>query len=145
MVYIPSKPKIKPKGTNRLFLTQINVRNRSLFTALAFLEVSSHGTLNIRTHHEFTWEVKRIYMVVEDPLDQWIKVKFEVNSTSGWDGYLKVFVNDELKVYEIGPTLPTSDAETDLRFGIYNASVSQATEPYGKQVVYFDAISKSVK
>ena len=145
MVYIPSKPKIKPQGyRNLLVLTQINIRDLPLYTALAYLKFD-HGTLQIQTHHEFTWEVKRIYMVVEDPLDQWIKVKFEVNSTSGWDGYLKVFVNDELKVYEIGPTLPTSDAETDLRFGIYNASVSQATEPYGKQVVYFDAISKSVK
>ena len=84
--------------------------------------------------------------MVKDPLDKWIKFKFEVNSTSGEDGYLKVFVNDELMVHEIRPTLPPDqDATTYLRFGIYNWSLYKVTEPYGKQVVYFDAISKSVK
>ena len=67
-----------------------------------------------------------------------------MKSTSEKDGYLKVFVNDKLKVLENRQTLPDSGSGHSLKLGIYNAYKSKAMEPYGKQVVYFDAISKSV-
>ena len=145
MVYIPSKPQIRPLGSNLLFLTQINVRNRSLYTTLAYLQVSQFGELQIKTHYGFTWDIKEEYTVHDNPTDKWIKLKFEVKSTSEKNGYLKVFVNDELKVHETRQTLPDSSSGHSLKLGIYNAYKSKAMEPYGKQVVYFDAISKSVK
>jgi hypothetical protein len=145
MVYIPSKPQVRPLGRNLLFLVQLNVRNSSLYTTLAYLEVSEWKELLIRTHKGFTWDIKRQYMVLDNPLDKWTKVRFEVKSTSDDNGYLKVFVNDEIKVHETRQTLPTLDSKHSLKFGIYNAYKSKATEPYGTQIVYFDAISKSAK
>jgi hypothetical protein len=144
MVYIPSKPQIRPLGSNLLFLTQINVRNRSLYTTLAYLEVNQFGELLIRTHEGFTWKIKEKYIVHDNPTEKWIKLKFEVKSTSEKNGYLKVFVNDELKVHETRQTLPDASSGHSLKFGIYNAYKSKAVEPFGKQIVYFDAISKSV-
>ena len=145
MVYIPSKPQIRPLGSNLLYLAQINVTNRSFYTTLAFLEVNQFGELLIRTHEGFTWKIKEKYIVHDNPTDKWIKLKFEVKSTSEKDGYLKVFVNDELKVHETRQTLPDSGSGHSLKFGIYHAYKSKAVEPYGKQIVYFNAISKSVK
>ena len=151
-VYIPSKQKIKPPGNhNLLSLIQINVVSllsshdpRWFRTSLPFL-IFDDGTLRIRTHHEFTWKVKTDYTVVEDPLDKWIKFKFEINSTSDDNGYLKVFVNDELMVHEIRPTIPPDqDATTYLRFGIYNAFLSQCDcKNMPTQVVYFDEIRRA--
>ena len=145
MVYIPSKPRLRPNGGNVLFLSQINIRNKSLFAALAFLAVSEWGDLVIKTGEIFEMKDKQIYVVHANPFDKWIKFKFEINSTSKENGYLKVFVNDKLKVHEARQTLPTKESWHNLAFGIYNAFKSKATEPYNRQIVYFDSISKSVK
>lgn len=144
-IFIPSQPKFRPKGGNIMFLTQINFIDDSHYGTVAYIEVAPDGALMIRTHVDLTFNILRKYVVHKNPTDKWVKFKFEVKSTSQPDGYLKVYVDDQLVVDEVRPTLPTPTSVNFLKLGIYNAFKSQAIEPYGTQIVYFDGLSKTVK
>ena len=145
-VYIPEQARFKPRGKNTLFLTQLNyVDAAGLYGTLAYLEVADTGELWIRTDKGFSFEIERQYSVVQNPRGKWIKIAYEVKSSAGPDGYLKVFVDDLLKVSESRATLPSPVAVNRLRFGIYNVFKSRALEPYLPQVVYFDGIGKVIR
>ena len=145
-VLIPEQPRFKPHGKNTLFLTQINfIDAGDVYGTLAYLEVADNGDLLVRTSTGFTFGIEKKYPVYSNPAGKWIKVSWEIRSSTGPDGYLKVYVDDVLKVNESRPTLPSATAFNRLRIGIYNVFRSKALEPYGDQVVYFDSISKSVR
>ncbi|WP_353202607.1 hypothetical protein [Polynucleobacter sp.] len=61
-----------------------------------------------------------------------------IKSTDASDGYIRIYVNDKLVINETRATLPISDAFDTLRVGIYNSSMSFASQPWQTQVVYFD-------
>lgn len=142
-IFIPSQPRFRPSGRNIMFLTQINFTDSSNYGTLAYIEVRQDGALMIRTHVGLTWTILNQYVVHQNPVDKWVKFKFEVKSTSQPDGYLKVYVDDQLVVDETRQTLPTPTSVNWLKIGIYNAFKSQAIEPYENQVVYYDGLSKS--
>ena len=116
-----------------------------MYGTLAYLEVADNGDLLVRSDTGFTFGIEKKYPVYSNPVGKWIKVGWEIRSSTGPDGYLKVYVDDVLKVNESRPTLPSATASNRLRVGIYNVFLSKALEPYGNQVVYFDGISKSVR
>ena len=144
-VFIPQQGRLKPRGRNTLFLTQINVVDGDEYGTLAYLEVGERGELMVRTDKGFSFAIEQQYTVATDPAGRWIKVAWEIRSSTGADGYLKVYVDDVLKVNESRPTLPTATAANRLKIGIYNVFRSRALEPYGNQVVYFDGIAKFVR
>lgn len=144
-IFIPTQPRFRPRGGNIMFLTQINYMDSSNYGTLAYLEVAQDGALMIRTHIGMTFNILNQYVVHRDPIDKWIKFKFEVKSTILSDGYLKVYVNDQLVVDENRQTLPTATAVNMLKIGIYNAFKSQAAEAFDTQIVYFDGLTKVVK
>lgn len=145
-VYIPRQANFKPHGKNTLFLTQINfVDTGDVYGTLAYLEVADNGDLLVRSDTGFTFGIEKKYPVYSNPVGKWIKVGWEIRSSTGPDGYLKVYVDDVLMVNESRPTLPSATAANRLRLGIYNVFLSKALEPYGNQVVFFDGISKSVR
>ena len=144
-VFIPKQPRLKPRGRNTLFLTQINIVDGDDYGTLAYLEVAENGDLLVRTDKGFSFEIEKQYLVAANPLGRWIKLTWEIRSSTGPDGYLKVYVDDVLKVSESRPTLPSATATIRFKFGIYNVFRSRALEPYGNQVVYFDGISKAVR
>ena len=80
-----------------------------------------------------------------DPCDKWIKLAWEINSSVGPDGFIKVYVANVLKVNESKPTLPHLTATSRLKFGIYNVFMVRALEPYFTQVVYLDSVSEIVR
>ena len=144
-VFIPEQPRLKPRGRNTLFLTQINVVDGGDYGTMAYLEVADNGQLWIRTDQGFSFDIQKQYVADTNPVGKWIKVTWEIRSSTGADGYLKVYVDDVLKVDESRPTLPSTTAANRLKIGIYNVFKSRATEPYGTQVVYFDGIAKAVR
>ena len=151
-LYIPSQERIRPLGavgnsdSNPLFLTQINyINSNGDYGTIAYLKVDENNNLVIQTHIGLTYTVLNRYAVYTNPFDKWIKVKYVVKSTANSDGYIKVYVDDVLKVEETRQTLPNVNSDNMLKFGIYNAFISTASEPYLTQVVYFDGISKVVQ
>ena len=144
-LFIPGQVRLKPRGRNTLFLTQINVVDGDDYGTLAYLEIGDSGQLLIRTDKDFSFAIEQQYTVDANPAGKWIKIDWEIRSSTGPDGYLKVYVDDVLKVNESRPTLPSATAANRLKIGIYNVFRSRALEPYGNQVVYFDGIAKSVR
>lgn len=128
-----------------MFLTQINVVDGEFYGTLACLEVAESGELWVRTDKGFSFEIERQYPVYSNPIGKWIKLTWEIRSSTGPDGYLKVDVDDVLKVNESRPTLPSATSVNRLKIGIYNVFRSRALEPCGNQVVYFDGIAKTVR
>lgn len=144
-IFIPSQPRFRPKGGNIMFLSQINFIDSANYGTVAYIEVAQDGSLMIRTHVGMTFNILNQYVVHRNPVDKWVKFKFEVKSTAQPDGYLKVYVDDQLVVDETRQTLPTPTSVNWLKMGIYNAFKSQATEAYDTQIVYYDGLSKVVK
>lgn len=139
-LYIPLQQRLRPMGTNIMFLSQLNFGDESAFGTLAYLEVGSDGNLYVRTHKGLTWDVQAMYPAYQNPYGKWINVRYEVLSTTAANGTLKVYVDNRLVVDEIRQTLPSASGVNYLRVGIYNAFLSQAMEPYAEQVVYYDQI-----
>ena len=139
-VYLPVQERLRPKGANLMFLSQLNFGDSSSFGTLAYLEMGSDGDLHVRTHKGMTWDVQNLYPVYRNPYGKWISVRYEVQSTAAADGTLKVYIDDKLMVDEVRQTLPSPQGVNYLRVGIYNAFLTQATEPYAQQVVYYDGI-----
>ena len=143
-VYIPSQPRFRPVGDNLLFLTQINYGDPDSYGTVAYLEVGQAGELMIRTHQGLGWDVHEQYVVATNPVDRWVNVRYEIKSTAGSDGFLKVYVDGDLRVDEVRQTLPTPVGANTIKFGIYNAFKSDAEEAYETQVVFFDGIAKGI-
>jgi hypothetical protein len=151
-LFIPSQTRIRPlpasghPSSNPLSLTQINyINSAGAYGIIAFLEVDQNNNLFIRTQVGLTSTALNDYPVYTNPFDKWIKVRYEIKSTANTDGYIKVWVDDVLKVNETRQTLPTSGSVNWLKIGIYNSFLSTASEPYLTQVVYFDGITKQVQ
>ncbi len=145
-LFIRAVERIKPLGKNTLFLTQVNfVDDFGLYGTLAYLEVGQDGGLLVRTDKGFSFDIQAKYPILSNPYDRWIKLTWEIRSSVGPDGYIKVYVDDVLKVSESRPTLPHVTATNRLKVGIYNVFLSRALEPYFTQVIYFDSISKMVR
>jgi hypothetical protein len=147
-IYIPKQTRFRPKGNgnNALFITQINFKNKADYGTIAYLEIGQNGELIVSTHIDFTWIVKKKHIIANSfPVDTWTNIKFEVLSTAQSNGYIRVYLNGKLVVEENRPTLPTAEHSNMMRFGIYNAFKSLATEPYTTQVIYFDGVKKSVR
>ncbi len=144
-LYIPSQQGFRPRGTNALFLTQINLKNiQGFYHTLAYLEVDQNNRLVIRTHQGFTWNILNQHLLTANIFDRWISVDYEIKQSTS-NGYIKVWADGTLLVHENIPTLKTTEDYVSLKIGIYNAFKSQATEPYVRQIVYYDAITQSLQ
>ena len=145
-VYVPPQVRFRPRGGNIMFLNQMQYLppDNEVGGTLAYLEVGEDNELMVRTHVGFTFNIQQRYTVLQNPVGVWTKVVWEIGGTTQANGFLRVYINDVLKVDETKPTLPSAGWRHSLKIGIYNAFRSQAIEPYDTQVVYFDAIALSV-
>lgn len=145
-IYIPKQTRFRPRGKNALFITQINFKSTTKYGTLAYLEIGENGELLVRTHNDFTWDIKKQHVIANSfPVDTWTNIKFEVLSTPQSNGYLRVYLNGKLVVEENRPTLPSMEYSNLLKFGIYNSFKSSATEAYATQVIYFDGMKKNIR
>ena len=143
-VYIPYQPSIRPAGTGvAVFLTQL--RNAQSTDALAFLAFDNKGGLYLQTHAGFSFTPLQQVPIDSNPYNKWIKLKYVVKSTAASDGYVQIYVNDELIINETRATLPDAAKTQMLIIGIYDSFLSAATQPWQTQVVYFDGMSTTVQ
>lgn len=142
-LYIPAQPALRPRGANMLFLSQVNFASPGVFGTLAYLEMLEDGSLAIRTHQGFSFDVPTFHPALANPAGQWIAYRVEVGVATDASGFLKVYVNDRLVVNEARATLPAPGANLNFRVGIYNSSNRFALAPYETQVVYYDAIRRT--
>jgi hypothetical protein len=157
-IYIPAQTQIQPTPKSGGFpltvLTQINWQcassnpcsslGSSGYGALAFLKIDYTGTLSLQTHQDFTWAPNQTVTVDSNPYNKWIKFRYVIKSTAASDGYIQIYANDKLVINETRATLPNSGASDTLKLGIYNSSLSSASQAWQTQVVYFDGFSIGV-
>ncbi|MBU3583223.1 heparin lyase I family protein [Polynucleobacter sp. 15G-AUS-farblos] len=153
-IYVPSQPLIQPPPTSGpgskplTVLTQINWQCSSSnpcsslgsggYGALAFLKIDYTGALYLQTHLDFTWVPNQTVLVDSNSYNKWIKMRYVIKSTAASDGYIQIYANDKLLINETRATLPNSNASDTLKLGIYNSSLSSASQAWQTQVVYFD-------
>lgn len=157
-IYVPSQPLIQPAPTGGrsplTVLTQINWQcsssnpcsslGSSGYGALAFLKIDYTGALYLQTHQDFTWVPNQTVLVDSNSYNKWIKLRYVIKSTPASDGYIQIYANDKLLINETRATLPNSNASDTLKLGIYNSSLSAASQAWQTQVVYFDGFSIGV-
>jgi hypothetical protein len=146
-IYIPKQPKFRPLGSsNLLVMNQINYLDSlgKVFGALVYLVMEQNNILLIRTHKDFTWIGLHDYTITNMPFDKWITLKYEIKMSNNESGYIKVYVDENLLVYENRPTIPSKTGLINLKIGIYNSLRSSAKESYDTQIVYIDGVSKTI-
>jgi len=153
-IYLPAQPLIRPAqrpgavSTPEMFVSQINWMNLAgtSYGTLVFLAVDASGALILVPQVGFAFVNDVPVTVDSHPANKWIKLTYAIKSTSGSDGYLRVYANDALILNQTRATLPAAaDYRNDLKVGIYNAFLSSAATPYDTQVIFFDDFSTSAQ
>lgn len=107
--------------------------------------VMEENTLKYLTHKPFTWVQNDRKIIDDNPFDKWINFKIEINVSIGNDGYIKLFVNNELFDEDNRPTMcSTGNTSLNLKLGIYNSFIQDKSKPFLKQVVYYDRIKRTI-
>lgn len=107
--------------------------------------VMEENTLKYLTHKPFTWVQNDRAIIDKNPFDKWINFKIEIKVSIGNDGYIKLFVNNELFHEDKRPTMcSTGNKSLNLKLGIYNSFIQNKSKPFLKQVVYYDRIKRTI-
>ena len=107
--------------------------------------VMEGNTLKYLTHKPFTWMQNDRVIIDENPFDKWMNFKIEINVSTGDDGYIKLFVNNELFNEDNRQTMcSTGNTSLNLKLGIYNSYIQEKSMPFLKQVVYYDRIKRTI-
>jgi len=107
--------------------------------------VMEENTLKYLTHKPFTWVQNDRVTIDKNPFDKWINFKIEIYVSKGNDGYIKLFVNNELFDEDKRPTMcSTGNTSLNLKLGIYNSFIQNKSKPFLKQVVYYDRIKRKI-
>ena len=107
--------------------------------------VMEGNTLKYLTHKPFTWMQNDRVLIDENPFDKWMNFKIEINVSTGDDGYIKLFVNNELFNEDNRQTMcSTGNTSLNLKLGIYNSSIQDKSMPFLKQVVYYDGVKRII-
>jgi hypothetical protein len=107
--------------------------------------IMENNTLKYVTHKPFTWYQNDRITIRENPFNEWINIKIEIKASVNNDGYIKLYINNELINSDMRPTLcALNNTSFALKLGIYNAYVSDKNSPFLKQVVYYDDVKRSI-
>ena len=150
-MYLPSQPLITPpsaKGcysTTATLLAQINWINQTGTSYGQLLEPRIDETgLFLNPQLDWTFANGPKVPLDSNPYNKWIKLKYVIKSTASADGYIQVYMNDQLVYNQTRATLPGTDYQNMLKIGFYDGQISCATQPWQTQVVYFDGISTTI-
>lgn len=146
-VYIPTQNNFKPTKDGLLVLSQVHWDGGDgTVGSLTYLVMEQNNNLLIRTHKDFTWVGLHDYTITNTPYDKWINIRYEVKVSNKSDGYIKVYVNDNLLFIENRPTVsnPTK-CSIQMKLGIYNTFINNnLPTQYYDQVLYVDGVSKKI-
>ena len=107
--------------------------------------VMEGNSLKYLTHKPFTWMQNDRVLIDENPFDKWMNFKIEINVSTGDDGYINLFVNNELFDEDNRQTMcSTGNTSLNLKLGIYNSYIQDKSMSFLKQVVYYDRIKRTI-
>jgi Polysaccharide lyase len=152
-IYLPVQTLIRPasaKGcysTVGMIVTQLNWINTAGtdYGYIAYLNVGETGDLYLQTINGVSNQYGSAVPLDSNPSNKWIKMRYEIKSSSSADGYLNVYMNDKLVFNRTGATIPGSNYYNMLKVGIYNGQISCAAQPWQPQAIYYDGFSTSVQ
>ena len=127
---------------NNTINDEINTESCDAKALLYF--VMEENTLKYLTHKPFTWSQNDRVLIDENPFDKWIHFKIEINISTGDDGYIKLFVNNELLNEDNRQTMcSTGNPLLTLKLGIYNY-MYKTNLCHFLNVVYYDGVKRTI-
>ncbi|MDB4165237.1 hypothetical protein N9816_02960 [Gammaproteobacteria bacterium] len=149
-IFIPSQTNAFAAGLPLTDLGQIYLKGsegESLSIAYLFVDAEAgtpaenSPTLTLMVNTELAYNKTRVRSIIgTDFYDQWLTVRFEVFGDTE-EGYIKAYVNDELYLDVVCPTLFHKTDFIDTHIGIYRAFLSRVTGTVDPIVVYYDSYS----
>jgi hypothetical protein len=145
MMYIPSQINFKPPNTSQVTVAQMLMYTPNNYVGLAQLVIDDKQNLSLDLTTDFQWTRPRghPFLVMEKPFDQWIKIKFDVKTTTSPDGYVRLTVNDKFIHEQVRQTSAEEDLTLRLRLGIYNTGVSMFKGEWPTQIIYYDEVVRT--
>jgi hypothetical protein len=146
MMYIPSQFNFKPPKT---FLTvaQILMFTPNNYVGLAQLIIDDKNNLSLALTTDFQWTrlTDEPLLVMEKPFDQWIKIRFDIKTTTSPNGFVRLTVNDKFIYEQVRQTSAEEKLNLRLRLGMYNTGISRFKSEWPTQIIYYDEVVKTVK
>lgn len=152
-LYIPRHSYFSPSGPNPYspvtIVTQIYYDDKGIEgdqKGQIYLVMDHDQNLVLRTHTPFTYDIKEHTFLTSNPFDRWIDVELILNYGDGDNGQLTVIIDGSTKYNRPYDFIPEYYVIPQYFFkvGIYNAFISQALQPYNRQVIYFDELQRFV-
>jgi hypothetical protein len=145
MMFIPSQINFKPPGTS-LTVSQVLMFTPNNYVGLAQLIIDDNSNLILALTTDFQWTRPPVDpFVMEKPFDQWIKIKFEIKTTTSLNGYVRLTVNDKFIHEQVRQTSAEEDLDLTLRLGMYNTGISRFKSEWPTQIIYYDEVVKTTK
>ena len=146
MMYIPSQINFKPPKT---FLTvaQVLMFTPNNYVGLAQLIIDDGNNLSLALTTDFQWTrpSDEALFVMEKPFDQWIKIKFDIKTTTSPNGFVRLTVNDKFIYEQVRQTSAEEKLNLRLRLGMYNSGISRFKSEWPTQIIYYDEVVKTIK
>lgn len=146
MMYIPSQVNFKPPRTF-LTVSQILMFTPNNYVGLAQLIIDDSNNLSLALTTDFQWTrpSDEALFVMAKPFDQWIKVKFDVKTTTSPNGFVRLTVNDKFIYEQVRQTSAEEKLSLRLRLGMYNTGISRFKSEWPTQIIYYDQVVKTMK
>ena len=145
MMFIPNQANFKPLNT---FLTvaQVLMFTPNNYVGLAQLIIDDNKNLALALTTDFNWtRLSEIPIFVSsDPFNRWMKIKFEIKTTTSQNGYIRLSVDDRFIFEQTRQTSAEESLKLKLRLGIYNTGISRVKGDWPTQVIYYDQLVKTI-
>jgi len=145
MMYVPSQINFKPPNTSQVTVTQILMFTPNNYVGLAQLVIDDKKNLSLDLTTDFQWTRPPVHplLVMEKPFDQWIKIRFDIKTTTSPNGYVRLTVNDKFIHEQVRQTSAEDDLTLRLRLGIYNTGISMFKGEWPTQIIYYDDVVRT--
>jgi len=146
MMFIPSQANFKPPRTF-LTVSQILMFTPNNYVGLAQLIIDDRNNLSLALTTDFQWTrpSDEALFVMEKPFDQWIKIKFDIKTTTSPNGFVRLTVNDKFVYEQVRQTSAEEQLNLRLRLGMYNTGISRFKSEWPTQIIYYDEVVKTIK
>jgi hypothetical protein len=146
MMFIPSQINFKPPRAS-LTVSQILMFTPNNYVGLAQLLIDDNKNLLLALTTDFQWTrtPEEPVLVFEKPFDQWIKIRFDIKTTTSPNGYVRLTVNDKFIHEQVRQTSAEEELDITLRLGLYNTGITRFKEEWPTQIIYYDEVVRTIK
>ena len=146
MMFIPNQINFKPPRAS-LTVSQILMFTPTNYVGLAQLIIDDNKNLLLALTTDFQWTrtPEEPVLVFEKPFDQWIKIRFDIKTTTSPNGYVRLTVNDKFIHEQVRQTSAEEELDITLRLGLYNTGITRFKEEWPTQIIYYDEVVRTIK